>query len=87
MQGEEVKKVRSIQDKVFDAVLRERKRQNKKHPEEFSLDTMYVVLGEEVGEVAKDIFECNYSNLSAELVQVMAVCMRMIEQLDRDELL
>lgn len=41
----------------------------------------YVVLGEEVGEVAKDMLEGTYNNLFIELVQVSAVCTAIAELL------
>ncbi len=43
-----------------------------------SLDRAFVILGEEVGEVAKAIYEKNHTEMVMELAQVMAVCRRFI---------
>jgi len=45
----------------------------------------FVILGEEVGEVARAIFEKDGDNYSDELVQVAAVCMAALENYDRGE--
>lgn len=44
----------------------------------------YLILAEEVGEVAKAILEHREDEVRAELVQVAAVAVAMIESLDRD---
>ncbi len=45
----------------------------------------YVILGEEVGEVARAIYENKDANYREELVQVAAVCMAALENWDRNE--
>lgn len=42
------------------------------------------ILGEEFGEVSKDVLELNAEGLRAELVQVAAVALAFAESLDRD---
>lgn len=61
----------------------ERDRQRAKWGEQYhSFDHWYVILGEEFGEVGRAIFEGNTSNLREELIQVAAVCVAALEQLD-----
>jgi NTP pyrophosphatase (non-canonical NTP hydrolase) len=43
----------------------------------------FVILGEEVGEVARAIFEKQTDNYREELIQVAAVCMAALENYDR----
>jgi len=49
----------------------------------------FVILGEEVGEVARAIFECHGKELNEnyreELIQVAAVCMAALENYDRKQ--
>ncbi len=70
---------------VFEAVIEERIRQDSLHPDDPPSDPDFaVVLMEEVGEVAKATFECDYDELETELVQTMAVCLRWLQNLDRE---
>lgn len=45
----------------------------------------FVILGEEVGEVARAIFEKQTDNYREELIQVAAVCMAALENYDREQ--
>lgn len=79
----------SIQEKNIAAILLERKRQDKK----FGVQThapadWLTILGEEVGEVNKAAYEAKFHDESilhyqAELVQVAAVALAMLECYDR----
>lgn len=52
-------------------------------PQSHDLDHWYTILGEEVGEVAMAILEGDdIENLRTELIQVAAVCVAIIEDLD-----
>ena len=53
----------------------------KKHPgfSKGSIERAYIVLGEEVGEVANAILEGDNRNLLVEIAQVAAVCLRFLE--------
>lgn len=53
--------------------------------QEHSSAYWYVILGEEVGEVARAIFENKDENYREELIQVAAVCMAALENWDRNE--
>ncbi len=53
--------------------------------QEHDLEEWYTILGEEVGEVAMAILEQDYDNLKDELIQVAAVCIAMIEDIDDTE--
>lgn len=44
----------------------------------------FVILGEEVGEVARAIYEKKTDNYREELIQVAAVCMAALENYDRE---
>lgn len=71
-------------DGIFLEVLEERRRQIAKWGNRFPSGgflTLNTVLGEEVGEGAKAILQGDRPNLEVELVQVMAVCARMLEYL------
>lgn len=78
---------------VLDEVYRERERQEAKWGEQ-NLDpaTWLMVLGEEVGEVNNAVLETIFGNqpnldhYRAELIQVAAVAVRMIENYDRQKL-
>lgn len=78
--------------RVCGDVILERSRQDQKwgqqdHPDPF----WYVILGEEVGEVGRAIFERargsidGYRELRDELIQVAAVAVAWVEALDRSE--
>lgn len=89
---------------IVDGILGERLRQEQLREEgrfthtcaspEMSHEDCYLVLGEEVGEVARAILEGNRSHaesldkhgkdLRKELIQVAAVCMAWVERIDRE---
>ena len=50
--------------------------------QDHSLNEWYTILGEEVGEVAQAILEEWRDDVRTELIQVAAVCVAMIEDLD-----
>lgn len=71
-------------DNVLEEVRRERKRQDDKwgeqnHPAEW----WFVILSEELGEVARALFEADLDQYRKEAVQVAAVAVAMVEALDR----
>ena len=64
----------------YKLIEQERKRQNKLHPEfPVSIPQQISILLEEVGEVAKAFNENDVENYEVELVQVAAVCVRILE--------
>jgi NTP pyrophosphatase (non-canonical NTP hydrolase) len=76
-----------IQQNIWFDILAERDRQDVLHSDvPRHNDLMFVILGEEMGEVAKEVFECNYPNLRTELVQVAAVAVKWLETIDKDNL-
>jgi NTP pyrophosphatase (non-canonical NTP hydrolase) len=70
-----------LQHEVLNDVKRERMRQDALHPQELSISNRFVVLGEEVGEVARAIQNNDPDNLYDELIQVAAESVRMAEQI------
>lgn len=70
-----------LQHEVLNDVKRERMRQDALHPQELSISDRFVVLGEEVGEVARAIQNNDPDNLYDELIQVAAESVRMAEQI------
>lgn len=70
-----------LQHEVLHDVKRERMRQDVIHPQELSISERYVVLGEEVGEIARAIQINDTDNLYEELIQTAAECVRMAEQI------
>jgi NTP pyrophosphatase (non-canonical NTP hydrolase) len=70
-----------LQHEVLNDVKRERMRQDALHPQELSISDRFVVLGEEVGEVARAIQNNDPDNLYDELIQVSAESVRMAEQI------
>jgi hypothetical protein len=65
-------------------VRAERVRQDEKWGvQNHSATRWYTILGEEHGEVAKDVLERNGGGLREELVQVAAVAVAWLEALDR----
>lgn len=73
-----------------DLVYKELQRQELKWgKQDHSEPDWYVILGEEVGEVARAIFECHGKQLNEnyreELIQVAAVCMAALENYDRNQ--
>lgn len=76
-------------NEVFEAIELERYRQNKKwrrgqnewksHPQR-----KYLVLAEEVGEVAEALLNIDKENLRDELIQVAAVAVAWLESFDSD---
>ena len=69
-----------LQHEVLHDVKRERMRQDVIHPQVLSLSERYVVLGEEVGEIARAIQNNDTDNLYEELIQTAAECVRMAEE-------
>ncbi len=68
---------------ILDQIYLERENQDKKWgPQHHSLEGWYTILGEEVGEVAMAILESWHTNVREELIQVAAVCVAMIEDID-----
>lgn len=58
-----------------------------KHPEFVrSILEANAILVEEVGEVSKAIMEANRENIKTEIAQVAAVCIRMLEYLEQNNL-
>ena len=73
----DVKKCKS----VYKLIKAERKRQNKLHPNFAKSEPERIaILLEEVGEVAKAYNDGDVENYKTELIQVAAVCVRMIEE-------
>lgn len=70
-----------LQHEVLNDVKRERMRQDALHPQELNISDRFVVLGEEVGEVARAIQNNDPDNLYDELIQVSAESVRMAEQI------
>jgi len=67
-------------------VYKELQRQELKWGEQnHSQADWFVILGEEVGEVARAIFEKQTDNYREELIQVAAVCMAALENYDREQ--
>jgi hypothetical protein len=73
-------------DEIIDLVLEERERQDGKWGiQAHSLDHWFVILGEEVGELAREIFELDldkddpYDKLRDEAVQCAAVIFAILE--------
>jgi NTP pyrophosphatase (non-canonical NTP hydrolase) len=67
---------------IFELINRERSRQEQLHPKWFNINEMSLsILAEEFGEVAKAINDCDYENLQDELVQVISVCFRWLENM------
>ncbi len=63
------------------AISTERERQDRLHPDDDYSDSVYLaVLMEEVGEVAQAMLEDEPKQLRTELVEVAAVCVRMLER-------
>lgn len=82
---------------IFQEIQAERQRQDEKWGEQNHKPVVWLsILMEEVGEAAKEAVEArqyfheNYDdklrNYRTELIQVAAVCVAMIESLDRNEL-
>jgi len=72
-------------DKVLSEVHFERERQDNKwgvqnHDPYF----WYSILGEEFGEIGKALCEKDFKNYREELIQTAAVCVAMLECLDRN---
>ena len=80
-------------DKIFKKIVNERNRQNIKwgFPQHNSLTMWGVILGEEVGEVMKEICDItngsatDIENLKTELIQVASVCVNFLEHLEAKE--
>ncbi len=65
---------------IFMAISTERERQDRLHPDDYPDGVFLAVLVEEVGEVARAWLEYEPKQLRTELVQVAAVCVRMLER-------
>lgn len=79
-----------IRERAIDAIVEERYRQNKLKADGKFAHTCadnipdehrYIILAEEVGEVARAIHDGDRDNLREELVQVAAVCLAWLEAL------
>lgn len=73
--------------KLTEAILRniydERERQEEIFgPQEHTMEEWFTILGEEVGEVANAILEDGPFEIMQEAIQVAAVCVAMIEDMD-----
>jgi NTP pyrophosphatase (non-canonical NTP hydrolase) len=69
---------------IFKEIVKERKRQFVKFGHENHSPAFWaVILGEEFGEVCKDIQSLNWKGYRKELIQVAAVAVKMIEVLDQ----
>jgi NTP pyrophosphatase (non-canonical NTP hydrolase) len=73
--------------KIFERISIERERQDDLH--EFPTEIRLAVLTEEVGEIAKELQERHYEgkdkfHLIIELIQTAAVCVRWIEELEKE---
>lgn len=89
-----MKEIRSLKQinatiQVLNDIPKERARQEKLHPQIFDLPMMFVVLSEEVGEVAEALQsyynlpgtkKTDKQNLYKELIEVAAVAARMAER-------
>ncbi len=80
---------------AYSAIIDERRRQDTLHPKWHGSQHGLSVLVEEVGEVARGLYEWNNAtrakdqqkwreNLQSELVQVAAVCVRWLENLEAE---
>jgi NTP pyrophosphatase (non-canonical NTP hydrolase) len=72
-------------EEIFELIRQERKRQDKKWgkiPRELNIHKWMSVLTEEVGEVAESLLKREDENTKIELVQVAAVCVAFLEELN-----
>lgn len=70
--------------RVIIEVIKERNRQDEKWGVQYHRPLYWIgILGEEYGEACKEAIEFNTSKFRAELVQVAAVAIAAIEDLDR----
>lgn len=75
-----------VKTRIYREITAERERQDELHPGFPELnDTRFLILAEEIGEVAKDSLESNHENLRKELIESAAVCVRWIEALDKEQ--
>lgn len=85
-----------MNDKIFNLILEERKRQDEKHGKNSHSPTLWLsIMTEEVGETARAInefsFDCNnkiqqieqVNNIQKELIQVLAVGFAMHNDLEK----
>lgn len=75
------------QEKIIQDILDERCAQQKKHGKEADAhppELWLVILAEEFGEVSKAVLNHDVNNYREELIQVAAVAMAAVENLDRD---
>lgn len=74
------------QARVIAAVNAERQRQdNKWGIQNHGPEHWYVILGEEVGEVARAIYEGDLAQASKELIEVAAVAVAFVQSLERNQ--
>lgn len=66
---------------IFLAIAGERKRQDLIHPAWYGDNHGLAVLVEEVGEIAKALYEQDKSEMVKEIIQVAAVCVRWLENI------
>jgi|TARA_Y100000817_G_C16515266_1_gene393064 hypothetical protein len=78
----EIEHVRAI---ITEQVLSERESQEKQWGEQLDHTDEYwtVILGEEFGEVAREVYEKNTAKLYNELIQCGAVCMAWAEAIQK----
>jgi hypothetical protein len=75
--------------KVLEAVLGERERQDNLHGDSNLNNTdagWFVILGEEMGEVAKDILEHDREHMYREVIECAAVCFAWAEAFINNEI-
>ena len=68
--------------RIYQLITNERARQDMLHPNRMVAHAPLAALGEEFGEVCRDVFEENEENLVRELVETAAVCVRWLEELE-----
>lgn len=70
---------------ILREILAERRRQDQKFGKQHhAAERWFVILGEEVGEVAREVYEQNLHALREELIQCAAVCLAWLEDIDRE---
>lgn len=74
-------------EKVLELVRQERVRQQAKYPDDRNLPPLFwhAILSEEVGEVARGILEGDHENVKEELIQVAAVAIAWLVDIEHQE--
>lgn len=87
LKDQNLKNMKEYFPKIIEEILQERERQIDLWNNDgcHSFDRLYTILGEEVGEIARAILEKDNANLHDELVQVCAVCIKFLQQVDSHE--